>query len=104
PLSNLRLNVVDDLRDLPIRRYLDAGVVVTVNSDDPAYFGGYIGDNYQALYDIGYTLEDLARCARASITGSFASETRQRALLEEFDAWRATAAIEGTAHPDSTLA
>lgn len=89
PLSNLRLNVVDDLRALPIRRYLDAGAVVTLNSDDPAYFGGYIGDNYEALYKIGFTVPELASCARASILSTFADHARQQEMLREFEAWQA---------------
>ena len=45
PLSNLRLKVVEDLADHPLPRMLDAGLLVTINSDDPSYFGGYVGDN-----------------------------------------------------------
>ena len=45
PLSNVRLKVVDQLDDHPLRRMLDRGLLVTVNSDDPAYFGGYVDDN-----------------------------------------------------------
>ncbi len=49
PLSNLRLRVIDDLKHHPLRRMMDKGLVVTVNSDDPAYFGGYVNDNYRAV-------------------------------------------------------
>ncbi len=49
PLSNLRLRVVDDLAHHPLRRMMDKGLVVTVNSDDPAYFGGYVNQNYSAV-------------------------------------------------------
>ena len=49
PLSNLRLRVVDDLAKHPLRRMLDKGLMVTVNSDDPAYFGGYVNQNYRAV-------------------------------------------------------
>jgi adenine deaminase len=49
PLSNLRLRVVDDLAHHPLRRLMDKGVLVTVNSDDPAYFGGYVNQNYVAI-------------------------------------------------------
>ena len=49
PLSNLRLRVVDDLIHHPLRRMMDKGLVVTINSDDPAYFGGYVNDNYRAV-------------------------------------------------------
>src|SRR6266516_7727476 len=48
PLSNVRLRVVDDLAHHPLRRMLDKGLMVTVNSDDPAYFGGYVSENYRA--------------------------------------------------------
>ena len=51
PLSNLRLCVVDDLRKHPLRRMLQAGLKATVNSDDPAYFGGYVLDNYMAVVE-----------------------------------------------------
>ena len=51
PLSNLRLRVVDDLAKHPLRRMLDKGLLVTVNSDDPAYFGGYVNQNYRAVSD-----------------------------------------------------
>ncbi len=51
PLSNLKLCVVDELRNHPLKRMLDAGLVATVNSDDPAYFGGYINDNFVAVAD-----------------------------------------------------
>ena len=49
PLSNLRLKVVDDLAKHPLRRMLDKGLLVTVNSDDPAYFGGYVNQNFRAV-------------------------------------------------------
>ena len=48
PFSNLKLAVVDDLRKHPLRRMLDAGLAASIHSDDPAYFGGYVGENYQA--------------------------------------------------------
>ena len=51
PLSNLKLGVVDDLRNHPLRRMMDAGLLATVNSDDPAYFGGYINDNFVRVGD-----------------------------------------------------
>jgi len=51
PLSNLKLCVVDDLRQHPLKTMLDQGLMATVNSDDPAYFGGYLNDNFQAVAD-----------------------------------------------------
>ncbi|MFF1573800.1 adenosine deaminase [Leifsonia sp. NPDC058292] len=89
PLSNVRLRAVPVLADHPILRLDAAGVAVTVNSDDPAYFGGYVGDNFVALRDaLGLTADDAARFARTSITASFASDDRKTALLAELDAWR----------------
>ena len=49
PLSNLRLRVIDDLSRHPLRQMMDKGLLVTVNSDDPAYFGGYVNENYRAV-------------------------------------------------------
>ena len=51
PLSNVRLRVVDELAHHPLRRMMDKGLLVTVNSDDPAYFGGYVNQNYRAAAD-----------------------------------------------------
>lgn len=89
PLSNVRLRAVPVLADHPILRLDAAGVPVTVNSDDPAYFGGYVGDNFVALRDaLGLTTEQAERFARTSITASFASDDRKADLLAEIDAWR----------------
>ncbi len=88
PLSNLRLRVVDDLAAHPLPRLLDAGVLVTVNSDDPAYFGGYVGDNYAAVRDaLGLTDAQLAQLARNGIEASWASEPRKHELLAAIDQW-----------------
>jgi adenosine deaminase len=86
PLSNLRLRVVDDLAEHPLARLLRAGVPVTVNSDDPAYFGGYLVDNYLAVAEAQH-LEpaDLVALARNSITGSLLTDERRAALLAELD-------------------
>lgn len=73
PLSNLKLKVVGDLRDHNLKRLFEAGAVVSINSDDPAYFGGYILDNYVAAAEaLELSEEDLARIARSSIEASFA--------------------------------
>jgi adenosine deaminase len=68
----------------PVRRLLEAGVAVTINSDDPAYFGGYIGDNYRAITAaLGLSRADLGRLAANAITGSFATEARKQELFAE---------------------
>lgn len=72
PLSNLKLCVVDDLAAHPIDRMLAAGLKATVNSDDPAYFGGYVAENYRAVAEArGLSRADLVQLARNSFTGSF---------------------------------
>ena len=72
PLSNLKLRGIARIEDHPIDRMLAAGLKATINSDDPAYFGGYIAANYRAVATArGLSRADLARCARNSLTGSF---------------------------------
>jgi adenosine deaminase len=91
PLSNVRLRCVDTLADHPLPDFLEAGVLVTVNSDDPAYFGGYADANYEALRTtFGFSDEVMARLARNSVTASFLPEGRKAGLLREIDAWIAT--------------
>jgi adenosine deaminase len=72
PLSNVKLRVFDTLRDHNLKRLLDLGVKVTINSDDPAYFGGYIGENYAATAEaLGLTREEIETIARNSFEASF---------------------------------
>jgi adenosine deaminase len=74
PLSNVRLQVVPDLAAHPLPRLLDAGVRVTINSDDPAYFGGYVADNYLAVAQAcGLSDADLAAIAQNSLDAVFSS-------------------------------
>ena len=90
PLSNVRLQATPDLRDHPLHRLDAAGVRVTVNSDDPAYFGGYVGQNFAAVRDaLGLSADQARRFARTSIEASFASDARKTELLAELDRWRA---------------
>ncbi len=72
PLSNLKLCVVDDMTAHPLPAMLAAGLKATVNSDDPAYFGGYLNANYRAVAGAtGLDREALAMLAKNSFTGSF---------------------------------
>ena len=88
PLSNVRLRAVPDLAAHPLRRLMDAGVRVTVNSDDPAYFGGYIGDNFVAVQDaLDLDALDMMRLAQNSVESAFAPLDRKVALLHEIDGW-----------------
>ena len=69
-----------------LKRLLDAGLRVTINSDDPAYFGGYVADNYLAVAEaLGLSREDLHRIAANSFAGSFLPAARKQALIEELD-------------------
>jgi adenosine deaminase len=84
PLSNVALQVVDRIVDHPLPSMLDAGLLVSVNSDDPAYFGGYVGENYVALAeDLALDIEVLAHLAANSIKSSFLDDRRKNDLLEE---------------------
>ncbi|MFN3353453.1 MAG: adenosine deaminase [Brevundimonas sp.] len=90
PLSNLKLCVVKDLKDHPVPEMLRRGLHVTLNSDDPAYFGGYVNDNYRALAEaVGLSREDVVRVARNSFEGSFLSDADKAARLAEIDAYLA---------------
>jgi adenosine deaminase len=72
PLSNLRLGGVKDLRDHPLKRMLELGLRATVNSDDPAYFGGYVHENYTAMIEhLQLSREDVIALAKNSFRGSF---------------------------------
>lgn len=87
PSSNVALRVVDRFEDHPMESMLDAGLVVSANSDDPAYFGGYIGDNYLALANhLGFSRQQLAQVAANSIESTFLAEDRKADLLAEIPA------------------
>lgn len=87
PLSNVALKVVERLEDHPLPAMLEAGLLVTVNSDDPAYFGGYVGDNYAAVRDrLGLDDGDLVTLARNSVEASLLPDDRKRELRSEIDA------------------
>ena len=86
PLSNVRLRVVDDIRHHPLRRMMDQGLLVTVNSDDPAYFGGYVNENYAAVRDgLDLSDEDLAQLARTSFEAAFLPPEEKQALVRRVD-------------------
>ncbi|MEU6170319.1 adenosine deaminase [Streptantibioticus parmotrematis] len=84
PLSNVRLRAVDRLEDHPLPRMLAAGLLVTVNSDDPAYFGGYADDNFTAVRDaLGLDDETLRDLAANSFRAAFLDDARRRSYLEQ---------------------
>ncbi|RYF68703.1 MAG: adenosine deaminase, partial [Comamonadaceae bacterium] len=90
--SNLKLQVVDSLAQHPLKQLLEAGLCVTVNSDDPSYFGGYVSANYMACEEaLGLGREALAQLARNSFEAAFITEDRRQSALAAIDAWVAHA-------------
>lgn len=83
PLSNLKLCVVKDLRQHNLKRMLDAGVCVTINADDPSYFGGYVNDNFIACAEaMPLTRNDLLQLAANSFKASFVDDSQRDAWLQ----------------------
>ena len=88
PLSNVKLRAFDRLENHNLKRLMDRGVRVTVNSDDPAYFGGYIGDNYVAVTEaLGLSDDEIVRIARDSLEATFVPDEERAALLAQLDAY-----------------
>ena len=84
PLSNLKLCVIHDIADSPVKRMLDLGIRATVNSDDPAYFGGYVNANFKAIAEaLDLSRAQLVQLAENSFTGSFLPEADQVRHLTE---------------------
>lgn len=88
PLSNIKLRVFDVMGDSNLRRLLDAGLVATVNSDDPAYFGGYVNENYLAAFDaLPLDAGHARQLAKNSFAAAFLEPARKQAYLDEVDAF-----------------
>jgi len=86
PLSNVKLRVFDTMGAHNLRRLLEQGVCVTINSDDPAYFGGYVAANFRAARDaLGLTRDEIVTLARNSFLASFLSPVEKRGRLEDID-------------------
>ena len=86
PLSNLRLCVVAKLANHPLKRMMDKGLLVTINSDDPAYFGGYLKQNYRAIREaLSLDREAIATIVRNSWIASFMAETEKQAALTAYE-------------------
>ena len=86
PLSNKRLQVVPDLRNHPIRHMLEAGILATINSDDPSYFGGYINENYLAVArSLNLSQAEIVQLGRNSFIGSFMNDADKKAAVARFD-------------------
>jgi adenosine deaminase len=86
PLSNLKLKVVNDLTKHPLAEMLEKGLVATVNSDDPAYFGGYINDNYISVaHALNLSKEQIVQLAKNSFYASFLSEEEKLHFIQQVD-------------------
>jgi adenosine deaminase len=86
PLSNFKLQVVPDLDHHPIRRMLELGICATINSDDPAYFGGYMNENYLALANhLELTKEEIIQLTKNAFEASFISSEKKQMYLKEID-------------------
>jgi adenosine deaminase len=88
PLSNLKLQVVKDLRNHPLKKMLDLGLKATVNSDDPAYFGGYMNENFIAIQEaLDLNKEDLFTLTNNAIDVSFASNEHKQEMRKQLSAY-----------------
>lgn len=91
PLSNVKLRVFDSIQDHDLKRMLDLGLRVTVNSDDPAYFGGYVDENFNATREgLQLSREDVYQLSKNSFTASFLDAERKQRLLDELDGYFAS--------------
>lgn len=86
PLSNVKLRVFKDMKHHPLKKMLNKGLCVTVNSDDPAYFGGYINDNFIAAHTaLNFSKEEIYQLAKNSFLASFLNESEKQLYLSELD-------------------
>ena len=86
PLSNLKLRVVEKLENHPLKRMMNNNLLVTINSDDPAYFGGQLNDNYIKLAEaLNLTTDDVYQLAKNSFTASFLSEDDKLGYIKQVD-------------------
>ena len=87
PLSNVKLKCVQAVKELPFRTYLDNGVQYSINSDDPAYFGGYILDNYCAVQEaFHFTVKEWEIIVKAAVAGSWCDDDRKDTIMKEVEA------------------
>ena len=86
PLSNLELKVVNDLKDHPLLKLMEAGLMVTINSDDPAYFGGYMNENYtQIASALNLTKKQITQLAKNSFKSSFLSKSEKEKMIKQVE-------------------
>ena len=88
PLSNLKLCVIDDLKDYPLKEMIAKGLMCTLNSDDPAYFGGYLSQNYVDVANaINLSKEEIYELAKNSFKASYLSEAEKQVYLNKVESF-----------------
>jgi adenosine deaminase len=88
PLSNIRLGGFERMEEHTLPKMLDLRLKVSINSDDPAYFGGYVGDNYIETYHaLGLSIEQMITIARNSLDAAFLPDNDKKDLIDELDAY-----------------
>lgn len=91
PLSNLKLCVVTDMADHPMKKMLEAGLIATINSDDPSYFGGYMNDNFLSTAKaLDLSIEDLIQLAKNGFVGSFLEQNEIDGYVAQIDEYVAS--------------
>ncbi len=89
PLSNLKLKVVDKLENHPLKKMMNNNLLVTINSDDPAFFGGHLNENYLKLTKaLGLAKYDIYQLAKNSFTASFLSDTEKMSYIKQLDDYK----------------
>ncbi len=86
PISNLKLKLIQSMADHPLKEMLDRGIKVNVNSDDPAYFGGYLNDNFIAVADaLNLSKDEIVHLVKNSFEASFITDGEKRAFLKKVE-------------------
>jgi len=86
PLSNLKLRVIERMENHPLKKMMEKGLLVTINSDDPAYFGGYINENYLAMQEaFKLDREDIYNIAKNSFEASFLETSKKEEMIAKLD-------------------
>jgi len=86
PLSNLKLKVVDDLKKHPLKKMIQKNLLVTINSDDPAYFGGYVNENYSAIaLALDLSKEEVCNLAKNSFHASFLDNDQKEKMIDKIN-------------------
>lgn len=86
PLSNLKLQVIQDLKQHPLKNMMEKWIVVTINSDDPAYFGWYLEENYKTIAEaLDLSKQDIYQLAKNSFTASFLNEEEKNEMITKVE-------------------